>query len=112
MDIDPDRLARLSARLALPEREPDEAFVGRVGLALEAKALEQQAKRARREELVVNILAGAALLAGLGQFADIGAEAAPLLAPLAGGMSGAALLWGIVWLALTGLSGEREGLVE
>ena len=112
MDQNPDPLARLAARLAIPEREPDEAFVGRVSLALEAKAFEQQAKRTRREELVIHIAAGAGLLAGLNQFADIGSQAAPLLAPLASGMGGAALLWGVVWLALSGFAGEREGLAS
>ena len=105
----PEQLARLARRLALPEREPDEAFVARVALARRARALELQAARERREQLVVEAGAGAALLFAVHQLAAVGEQAAALLAPLATGLGGLALVGLAAALIAPALAGEREG---
>jgi hypothetical protein len=107
---DADPTARLAARLALPERPADESFVARVGLALEARVFVEEARRDRREAVLVEVLAGAGLVAAAHQLTFVGETAAPFLAPLATGIGGIALLWALVWLLLSGISGEREGL--
>lgn len=106
----PDSLARLARRLALPEREPDEAFVARVQLARRARALEQSAARDRREQLLVEAGAGAALLLAAHQLVGVGERAAALFEPLAGGFGGLALAGLALALILSTLAGEREGL--
>lgn len=107
--IHPDRVARLAARLALPERPADERFVARVQLALEAQAFSEEARRDRREAMIVEALAGAGLLAAANQLAAVGEFAAPLVTPLATGLGGAALLGGLVWLLLSATGAGREG---
>jgi hypothetical protein len=107
---DPARIARLAARLALPDRPVDEGFVARVQLAVEAKAFAEEARRSRREAVLVEVLAGAGLIAAANQMVSVGETAAPLLAPLATGLGGIAFLWALVWLLLSGMSTEREGL--
>jgi hypothetical protein len=104
----PDRLARLARRLALPEREPDEAFVARVRLARSAAALEREAARSRKEQLLVEIGGGGALLLAAHQFASVGEQAAALLTPLATSLGGLALVGAAVAMMLTTLGGERE----
>jgi hypothetical protein len=104
----PDRLARLARRLALPERAPDEAFVARVRLARSAAALEREAARSRKEQLVVEIGGGGALLLAAHQFASVGEKAAALLAPLATSLGGLALVGAAVAMMLATLGGERE----
>lgn len=106
----PDRLARLARRLALPEREPDEAFVARVRLARRADDLAREAARARREQLLVEIGGGGALLFAAHQLASVGEQAATLLAPLATSLGGLALFGVAAGMMLTTLAGEREGL--
>jgi hypothetical protein len=106
----PDRLARLARRLALPEREPDEAFVARVQLARRARALEQDAARDRREQLIVEAGAGAALLLAAHQLSAVGERALALVAPLATGLGGLALAGLAAALLLSTMAGEREGL--
>jgi hypothetical protein len=107
---DTDRTARLAARLALPERPADESFVARVELALEARVFAEEARRDRREAVLVEVLAGAGLVAAANQLTFAGETAAPLLAPLATGIGGIALLLGLMWLLLSGISAERKGL--
>jgi hypothetical protein len=104
----PDRLARLARRLALPEREPDEAFVARIALARRADALAREAARSRREQLVVEIGGGGALLLAVHQLASVGEQAAALLAPLAPSLGGLALFGLMAAMMLTTLGGERE----
>ena len=106
----PDRLARLARRLAFAEREPDEAFVARVQLARRARALEQEAARDRREQLLVEAGAGAALLLAAHQLASVGEQAAALFAPLAAGLGGVALVGLAAAVMVSALAGEREGL--
>ncbi len=106
----PDRLARLARRLALPERGPDEAFVARVQLARRARALEQEAARDRREQVVVEAGAGAALLLAAHQLAPVGEQAAALLASLSTGFGGIALFGLAAALLVSILGSEREGL--
>jgi hypothetical protein len=83
----PERLAGLARRLALPERDPDEAFVARIQLARRALVLEQEAARDRREQVLVELGAGAALLFAAHQLAAVGGQAAALLTPLVTGLS-------------------------
>lgn len=106
----PDQLARLSRRLALPERAPDEAFVARVRLARSAAGLARQAERSRREQLAVEIGGGGALLLAAHQLGQVGEQAAALLAPVATSLGGLALFGLAAAMMLSTLAGEREGL--
>ena len=106
----PDRLSRLAARLALPDRAPDEAFVARVALARGAADLARAAARSRREQLLVEIGGGGALLLAAHQIGRIGEQAATLLAPLATGLGGLALFGLAAAMMVSALAGEREGL--
>lgn len=106
----PDRLARLARRLALPERAPDEAFVARVRLARSADQLAREAAGSRREQLVIEIGGGGALLLAASQLGRVGEQAVSLLAPLATGLGGLALFGLAAAMMLSTLAGEREGL--
>lgn len=106
----PEQLARLKARLAMADRGPDEAFVARVQLARRARALEREAVRDRREQVLVEAGAGSALLLGAHQLTSVGEQAAALFAPLAGGLGGIALFGLAAALMVSMLAGEREGL--
>ena len=106
----PERLARLARRLALPERAPDEAFIARVRLAALARALEQDAARSRREQLLVEAGAGAGLLFAAHQLTAVGEQALALFAPLATGLGGLALAGLAAALLISTMAGEREGL--
>ena len=106
----PDRLARLARRLALPERGPDEAFVARVRLARSAADLAREAARSRREQLVIEIGGGGALMLAAFRLGPIGEQAASLLAPLATSVGGLALFGFAAAVMLWTLAGEREGL--
>ncbi len=106
----PDALARLARRLALPERGPDEAFVARVRLARSAADLAREAARSRREQLVIEIGGGGALLFAAHQLGRSGEQAASLLAPVATSLGGLALLGLAAAMMLSTLGGEREGL--
>lgn len=110
MDPTPEALARLARRLALPEREPDEPFVARVQLARRARALEQEAARERREQVVIELGGGAALLLAAHQFSQVGEQAAALLAPLATGLGGLALFGLALACMVSTLAGGRESL--
>ncbi|HYW16481.1 MAG TPA: hypothetical protein VE891_10065 [Allosphingosinicella sp.] len=110
MTPNPDQLARLARRLALPEREPDEAFVARVRLARSAAGLAREAERSRREQLIVEIGGGGALLFAASQLGRIGEQAASLLAPAATSLGGLALFGLAAAMMLSTLGGEREGL--
>ena len=106
----PDQLARLARRIALPERAPDDAFVARVRLARSAAGLAREAARSRREQLVIEIGGGGALLLAASQLGRVGEQAASLLAPLATGIGGLALFGLAAAMMLSTLAGEREGL--
>ncbi len=106
----PDRLGRLARRLALPERGPDEAFVARIRLARSAADLAREAARSRREQLLVEIGGGGALLFAAHQLSQIGEQAATVLAPLATGLGGLALVGLAAAMMISTLAGEREGL--
>ncbi len=110
MNPTPERIARLARRLALPERMPDEAFVARVQLARRARALEQEAARDRREQVLVEAGAGAVLLLAAQQLAPVGEQAAALFASLSTGFGGLALFALAAALMVMTLGGEREGL--
>jgi NADPH-dependent 2,4-dienoyl-CoA reductase/sulfur reductase-like enzyme len=106
----PESLARLARRLALPERGPDQAFVARVQLARRARALEQEAARDRKEQLLVEAGAGAALLLAAHQLGTVGEHAAALITPASMGLGGLALVALAGAMILSALAGEREGL--
>src|SRR5215213_5450054 len=106
----PESLARLARRLALPEREPDEAFAARVRLARLALALEREAALDRREQVLVELGAGAALLFAAHQLSGVGERAAALLAPLTTGLGGLALFGLVAALLVSTIAGGREGL--
>lgn len=106
----PDPLARLARRLALPDRGPDEAFVARVRMARRAVELAREAARSRREQLVIEIGGGGALLLAAHQLGQIGEQAASLLTPVATSLGGLALLGVAAAMMLSTLAGEREGL--
>lgn len=106
----PDQLARLARRLALPERGPDEAFVARVRMSRGAADLALEAARSRREQLVIEIGGGGALLFAAHQLSRIGEQAASLLAPVATGLGGLAVLGLAAAMMVSTLAGEREGL--
>jgi hypothetical protein len=101
----PDALARLARRLALPERGPDEAFVARIRLARGAADLAREAGRSRREQLVIEIGGGGALLFAAHQLSHIGEQA-----PVATSLGGLALLGLAAAMMLSTLAGERESL--
>jgi hypothetical protein len=106
----PDQLDRLARRLALPERGPDEAFVARIRLARSAADLALEADRSRKEQLVIEIGGGGALLLAAHQLGQIGEQAASLLAPAATSLGGLALLGMAAAMMLSTFAGEREGL--
>jgi hypothetical protein len=106
----PDPLARLARRLALPERAPDEAFVARVRMARSALDLEREAARSRKEQLVMEIGGGGALLFATHQLSQIGEQAAGLLAPVATSLGGLAFFGLAAAILLSTLAGDREGL--
>jgi hypothetical protein len=86
--LDDPRMQRLAQRLAIPERAPDDHFVGRIDYALRARALAQGAARQRREQLLLELGGGAALLFAAHQIAAVGEHAALLLTPAAAGLGG------------------------
>jgi hypothetical protein len=106
----PDQLDRLARRLALPDRGPDEAFVARVRMARSAADLALEARRSRKEQLVIEIGGGGALLLAAHQLGRIGEQAAGLLAPAATSLGGLALLAVAAALMLSAFAGERESL--
>ena len=106
----PDQLDRLARRLALPERAPDEAFVARVRLAGSAAELAREAGRSRKEQLVIEIGGGGALLLAAHQLGQIGEQAASLLTPAATSLGGLALLGMAAAMILSTFAGDREGL--
>jgi hypothetical protein len=106
----PDRLARLARRLALPEREPDEAFVARIRLARSAAGLAREAERSRREQLVIEIGGGGALLLAAHQLGQVGEQAVGLLVPAATSLGGLALLGMAAAMILATFAADREGL--
>jgi hypothetical protein len=106
----PDQLVRLARRLALPERGPDEGFVARMRLARSAADLAREADRSRKEQLVIEIGGGGALLLAAHQLGQIGEQAASLLTPAATSLGGLALLGMAAAMILTTLAGEREGM--
>ena len=111
MELDEARIAALGRRLAIAEREPDEDFVARIDMAREAGDLARQARSARREEILIEILAGAGLLAAVNQLLAVGEGAADLLMPLATGLGALALAWAAAWLFLAMVvAAPREGL--
>ena len=110
MNATPEKLARLARRLALPERAPDEAFVARVRLARSADAHAREAARSRREQLLVELGGGGALVLAAHQLAQVGEQAAALLAPVATSLGGLALLGLAAAFMISTLAGEREGL--
>jgi hypothetical protein len=105
-----DPLDRLARRLALPERGPDEAFVARIRLARSAADLAREAGRSRKEQLVIEIGGGGALLLAAHQLGQIGEQAANLLTPVATSLGGLALLGMAAAMILSTFAGEREGL--
>ena len=111
MEIDEARIAALGRRLAIAERGPDEDFVVRIDMARQASDLARRARSARREEIVIEILGGAALLAAVNQLLTVGEGAAALLMPLATGLGALALAWAAVWLLLAlAVAAPRQGL--
>ena len=68
----PEELAR---RLAIPERAPDESFVLRVDRTIDIEVADRAAARARREEVVIELLAAAALFLAARQILSVGDEA-------------------------------------
>lgn len=110
MTTQADPLARLARRLALPDRDPDEAFVARIRLARNAADLAREAARSRRQQLVIEIGGGGALLLAAHPLGQVGEQAATLLAPLATGLGGLALFGLAAAMVLATLAGEREGL--
>lgn len=110
MATDEARIAALSRKLAIAERAPDEDFVARVDLAREASDLARRARSGRREEIVIEILGGAALLAAVNQLLAVGEGAAALLMPAATGLGALALAWAAAWLLLAVVAVPREGL--
>jgi hypothetical protein len=104
----PDQMARLARRLALPERAPDEAFLARVRMARSAADLALDARRSRKEQLVIEIGGGGALLLAAHQLGQVGEQAAGLLAPAATSLGGLALLGVAAAFMLSAFAGERE----
>lgn len=102
---DDSRIARLKARLALPERDADEAFVTRTALALRALALERSDAKARREQALNEIFAVAALGLAAHQLLPVGEAGAELLVPLASATGAMAAAWALGSLLLSLLAG-------
>ena len=96
-------LARL---LAIPDREPDEGFVLRVGQAVEMEMADRAAARARREEVVAQLLGSGALLLAGRQIWQAGDEAAGLVLPLLTELGGLALVTATLFLFLILLSAD------
>ena len=104
--MSPEELAR---RLAIAEREPDEAFVLRVDRTIDIAEADRAAARARREEVVIELLAAGALFLAARQILLVGDEAAELVLPLLSHLGGIALVVATLFLFLTLLSAERIG---
>jgi hypothetical protein len=101
-------LTRLKARLALPERAPDEAFVRRVALEAEVLSMQAQAVRARRGQIAVDVSAAAALLLAARQLGTIAEPAAELLLPVGDGMGTAAVVAALLMLLAAVFGAARE----
>jgi hypothetical protein len=101
---DRERVDRLARRLALAEREPDEAFVARTRLALRARALAQAQAKERREQALLEVLAVAGLALAARQILPAGDEAMALLQPVAAAGGTIAAAWAAGWTLLAGWS--------
>jgi hypothetical protein len=105
---DEKSLARLARRLAIPERAPDDVFVHHVALAMEARAIAEEASRERRSQAILEVAGGAGLLVAAHQFSGLAGNAAALLEPVATSLGGLALL-GVAAVALiTALAAGAE----
>ena len=102
----PEELAR---RLAIPERAPDESFVLRVDRTIDIEVADRAAARARREEVVIELLAAAALFLAARHILSVGDEAVALVMPLLSQLGGLALVAATLFLFVALLSAERLG---
>ena len=102
----PEELAR---RLAIPQREPDEGFVLRVDRTIDIEAADRAAARARREEVLFELLAAAALFLAARHILSVGDEAVTVMLPLVSELGGLALVAATLFLFITLLSTERLG---
>ncbi|MBV8687008.1 MAG: hypothetical protein JOZ90_15585 [Alphaproteobacteria bacterium] len=107
MEADP-RIERLARRLALPERAPDDAFVGRTLLSLQAAALERREAAGRRELLLTELAAGAAVALAARQLVGAGPDTVTLLTPLATGTAAMMAAWAVGWLLLSAFARRTE----
>ena len=108
---DPAALTILKARLALRERAPDETFVRRVALEVEAGSIATAAARERRGQLAIDISAAGALRLAARELGSIAAPAADLLLPIHDGIGTAAVLAALLMLLLAGFTVSREARV-
>ena len=102
----PEELAR---RLAIPERTPDESFVLRVDRTVDIEVADRAAARARREEVVIELLAAAAWVLAARHILSVGDEAVELVMPLLSQLGGLALVAATLFLFVALLSAERLG---
>ena len=102
----PEELAR---RLAILERAPDESFVLRVDRTIDIEVADRAAARARREEVVIELLAAAALFLAARHILSVGDEAVALVMPLLSQLGGLALVAATLFLFVALLSAERLG---
>ncbi len=102
----PEDLAR---RLAIPEREPDEGFVLRVDRTIDMAEADRAAARARREEIVIELLGAGALLLAARQLLTVGDQTIELVLPLLSLLGGLALVAATLFLFVALLSAERFG---
>lgn len=102
----PEELAR---RLAIPERQPDQGFVLRVDRMIDIEAADRVAARARREEVVIELLAAIALFLAARQLLSIGDDAVTVMLPPLDALGGLALVAATLFLFVALLSTERLG---
>ena len=104
-----ESVAALTARLAIPEREPDEAFALQVERRIDIEMAERAAAAARRETLFVELAAAAALLFAGRQLLASGTDAARVVLPLLEAVSGPAMLIATLALLLVLLAADLPG---
>ena len=102
----PEELAR---RLAILERAPDESFVMRVDRTIDIEVADRADARARRVEVVIELLAAAALFLAARHILSVGDEAVALVMPLLSQLGGLALVAATLFLFVALLSAERLG---
>ncbi|QAY75431.1 hypothetical protein [Sphingosinicella sp. BN140058] len=101
-----DTSGDLARMLAFPERGPDEIFVQRVNRTIDIEIADRLAKQARREAIIVELLAAGALLVAARQLIANGTDVANLVLPLVSELGALTILAATLFLLVALVSEE------